>query len=311
MSAPDTGNKLTDCPSNLREAIDWILRVTGKDGGGSDDSTVELAKQLHMLLKDVSKDDIGQSGREAEVVKRLTGLLGDHESHEVLQGLITSLASGLATFIGYSGGILTGSPTPIITGAGIAPSNVAKVQVADAVLCFVIGFLRGLNRANVQISNASWETDVKNVIPKLEECLGTGTVPTGFRELVTQIRTQIVEIDKSITYGKRGLETKLKQVLSLNSFGSLCVVLWLPCISRDAHGRHSHPPQHEDVCHDPGYDDYLRVVVAERLEFHLLAGVTLGWEVTPISTMVMRFSRLPATIISGRWFLFTFSVLIA
>ncbi|GIX61037.1 variant erythrocyte surface antigen-1 family protein [Babesia caballi] len=220
MSAPDTGNKLTDCPSNLKEAIDWILRVTGKDGGGSDDSTVELAKQLHMLLKDVSKDDIGQSGREAEVVKRLTGLLGDHESHEVLQGLITSLASGLATFIGYSGGILTGSPTPIITGAGIAPSNVAKVQVADAVLCFVIGFLRGLNRANVQISNASWETDVKNVIPKLEECLGTGTVPKGFRELVTQIRTQIVEIDKSINSERHGLKTKFKQVFDqLNGLG--------------------------------------------------------------------------------------------
>ncbi|GIX63666.1 coatomer complex subunit alpha [Babesia caballi] len=50
--------------------------------------------------------------------------------------------------------------------------------------------------------------------------------------------------------------------------------------------------------HDPGYDDYLRVVVAERLEFHLLAEVLLFWKVIPISAMVMRFLRLSATMMS-------------
>ncbi|GIX61821.1 secreted antigen 1 [Babesia caballi] len=209
--------------SSVASAVGGILGTAAVGGAGTavalnvggvttalKGAIVELAKQLHKLLKDVSKDVLGQSGHEAEVFKKLTGLLGDSESHEGLEGFITSLASGVATFVVYSGGILSGSTTPIITGAGIAPSNVAKEQVADAVLCYVIGFLRILN--GFQLSNASWDTDVKNVIPKLEECLGTGTVPKGFRELVTHIRTHILEIDKSINYGKRGLETKLKQV---------------------------------------------------------------------------------------------------
>ncbi|GIX63311.1 variant erythrocyte surface antigen-1 family protein [Babesia caballi] len=43
---------LLDCPSNLKEAIDWILRVTGKDGAGQS-GTSQLAGAITQLLDGV------------------------------------------------------------------------------------------------------------------------------------------------------------------------------------------------------------------------------------------------------------------
>ncbi|GIX62400.1 variant erythrocyte surface antigen-1 family protein [Babesia caballi] len=41
------------CPSNLKEAIDWILRVTGKDGGGGGNGTTDLTDAVENLLEGV------------------------------------------------------------------------------------------------------------------------------------------------------------------------------------------------------------------------------------------------------------------
>ncbi|GIX62279.1 variant erythrocyte surface antigen-1, alpha subunit [Babesia caballi] len=50
MSSQATGKSLTDRPSNLKEAIDWILRVTWKDGGGGGtDGTDGLANAIRKL----------------------------------------------------------------------------------------------------------------------------------------------------------------------------------------------------------------------------------------------------------------------
>ncbi|GIX65459.1 variant erythrocyte surface antigen-1 family protein [Babesia caballi] len=70
------------CPSKLKEAIDWILRVTGKDGGGIQNGTKQLATAVNNL--------ISKAG-----IERLKPQI------TINQGLINSLATGLATFIGY------------------------------------------------------------------------------------------------------------------------------------------------------------------------------------------------------------------
>ncbi|GIX62590.1 extracellular matrix-binding ebh [Babesia caballi] len=99
-----TGKQLTDCPSNLKEAIDWILRVTGKDGGGGGgtNGTEQLADAVSKLSKDVK----ASSPELKEKLEKIEGALGTPST-----GLIESLATGLATFIGYSGtnGIKSGS----------------------------------------------------------------------------------------------------------------------------------------------------------------------------------------------------------
>ncbi|GIX62672.1 variant erythrocyte surface antigen-1 family protein [Babesia caballi] len=81
--ASKSGKSLTDCPSNLKEAIDWILRVTGKDrDGGDGGGTSGLFSAVHTLI---SNAEI------TELKPKIT----------ITQPLIESLATGLAKFIGY------------------------------------------------------------------------------------------------------------------------------------------------------------------------------------------------------------------
>ncbi|GIX61213.1 variant erythrocyte surface antigen-1 family protein [Babesia caballi] len=137
-----------DCPSNLKEAIGWILRVTGRDGqtpnnGGTDALTDEVKK----LLEEVEESG-SNLGLEFEKVKEAlnTGLGG---------GLITKLAEGLQQFIGYTG-------SGRITGAGIAPSNIATHRLCDATIAFTIAVLERIIRNN------------KNVVKSLHDKYGQG-----------------------------------------------------------------------------------------------------------------------------------------
>ncbi|GIX63365.1 variant erythrocyte surface antigen-1 family protein [Babesia caballi] len=95
--------KLTDCPSNLKEAIDWILRVTGKDGGpGFNNSRVSsniraLAKAFKELLDDVENYKSSD----------MQGVLTEIEQECTYgRGPISKLADGLGSFVGYTGGYM-------------------------------------------------------------------------------------------------------------------------------------------------------------------------------------------------------------
>ncbi|GIX61415.1 variant erythrocyte surface antigen-1 family protein [Babesia caballi] len=74
--------------------------------------------------------------------------------------------------------------SPIITDGGILPANVAKHQVCNAVLNFVIRFLEGLCEINVESTD---KQQVTKVIEKLRKYVGTGNVPEGFGKLVEGI----------------------------------------------------------------------------------------------------------------------------
>ncbi|GIX65963.1 variant erythrocyte surface antigen-1, alpha subunit [Babesia caballi] len=92
MASP--GRKLTDCPSNLKEAIDWILRVTGKDGGGvGQNGTKELANAVSALLDGVEFSETGLQKTLSDIKETLKTDDGN--------GLIGNMAAGLADFIGY------------------------------------------------------------------------------------------------------------------------------------------------------------------------------------------------------------------
>ncbi|GIX66404.1 variant erythrocyte surface antigen-1 family protein [Babesia caballi] len=116
-----------DRPSNLKEAIDWIPRVTGKDGGGGD-GTSKLAEAVKGLLSSVEGSESGL-GKEIEQVKNALQSNGDT--------LIGKLADGLQQFIGYDGsnGIIKHS------NKGIGASNDTRERLGDAVLGFWLGAL--------------------------------------------------------------------------------------------------------------------------------------------------------------------------
>ncbi|GIX63400.1 extracellular matrix-binding ebh [Babesia caballi] len=202
---PPQSISLFDSSSNLKEAIDWILRVTGKDGQNksSQDGTSDLAKEVQRLLEEVEK-----SGTEySEDIKKVIGALGN--------GLIGNLADGLRQFIGYDA---TSKGTPIITGGGILPANVAKHQVCNAVLNFVIRFLEGLCEIK-----ASGHEKVLVVIGKLRKFVGTGKVPQGFKELVGKIEEKVDDLNGLQGNAGRGLKEvfgNLKTVVSTASLDS-------------------------------------------------------------------------------------------
>ncbi|GIX65949.1 variant erythrocyte surface antigen-1, alpha subunit [Babesia caballi] len=89
MSSQATGKSLTDRPSNLKEAIDWILRVTWKDGqvtGG----TRQLAGAITRLLDGVQSSSPELEPRLNEIKEAL--------SPGGTDGIIGALANGLEGF---------------------------------------------------------------------------------------------------------------------------------------------------------------------------------------------------------------------
>ncbi|GIX61275.1 variant erythrocyte surface antigen-1 family protein [Babesia caballi] len=105
--------------------------------------------------------------------------------------------------------------SPIITGGGILPANVAKYQVCNAVLNFVIRFLEGLYR--IKVDGDTYKSSVYAVIATLRKCVGSGQVPEGFGKLVEGIETNVDAISKKVLQSSQG---KLKNVF--DEFKKIC-----------------------------------------------------------------------------------------
>ncbi|GIX62773.1 variant erythrocyte surface antigen-1 family protein [Babesia caballi] len=174
---------LADCPSNLKEAIDWILRVTGKDGGGSD-NTRDLAKAvkglLHSAISDVDSSTRTNHENRGYLNKLKTGLEKAKElveKDERLSGVrnigpIGRLSRALGKFIGYDDRFIGGRDGHI-TGAGIAPSNIATHRLCDATIALTIGVLEGFKGHHAIKSNGNLNK-VNTLITKLHEQYGKG-----------------------------------------------------------------------------------------------------------------------------------------
>ncbi|GIX64532.1 variant erythrocyte surface antigen-1 family protein [Babesia caballi] len=124
-----------DCPSNLKEAIDWILRVTGKDGGGGG-GTTELTNEVKKLLEEVKASVPESNKKEFEQVRNALN------TNSGTGGLITKLAEGLQQFIGYGDGnkaIIRHSNN------GIGASTDPLERLQDAVLGFLIEVIKRLD----------------------------------------------------------------------------------------------------------------------------------------------------------------------
>ncbi|GIX64678.1 variant erythrocyte surface antigen-1 family protein [Babesia caballi] len=91
-----------DCLSNLKDVIDWILRATGKDRGGSGSDNSQKLAQAIVALPDftkaikaaVNKLKESESGDVSEAIQKLN-------DSSTLDEIIKKLADGLKDFIGY------------------------------------------------------------------------------------------------------------------------------------------------------------------------------------------------------------------
>ncbi|GIX61591.1 variant erythrocyte surface antigen-1 family protein [Babesia caballi] len=183
------------------------LQGEAPNPGGSHHGLPDLTEQVRQLLEEVKGVDTGLS---REQLKQVMSALADSSNN----GLIGKLAEGLQQFIGYD-------KSGKLTGGGILPANVAKYQVCNAVLNFVIRFLEGL--CGITLDRDTKKDGVKTVIVTLRKCVGTGQVPEGFGTLVGKIGEK-VEAKSGFKGGVgQSLKTmfeKLKEIVNNHESGA-------------------------------------------------------------------------------------------
>ncbi|GIX62290.1 variant erythrocyte surface antigen-1 family protein [Babesia caballi] len=172
---------LTDCPSNLKEAIDWILRVTSKDGGSGPGGTQQLAQAITKLegFNEAIKASAGKlkDNKSGDATKALREL----NNPTTLGPIIGQLSDGLKAFIGYGSG-----------GKGIALVIDPLQQLRKGVLSFLLMMLdklRGSIDAYTDVSDTlnkaikggdvvTFESAMQEV-SKLQENSATGSQVKG------------------------------------------------------------------------------------------------------------------------------------
>ncbi|GIX61341.1 extracellular matrix-binding ebh [Babesia caballi] len=172
-----------DCPSNLKEAIDWILRVTGRDGQDQSNQGTQaiqtLSNQVKKLLNQV-KDFV--PGIKVEEFEKVKNALNNGD-------LITKLAEGLAKFIGYQ----TGNNNGVIGVGGIAVSNDPLERLRDGVLMFIAPFLGVLRYHHPELTK-----DPKLTAPfnkAVEACKnGVGCGREGFEKALAEVQKELGQV---------------------------------------------------------------------------------------------------------------------
>ncbi|GIX65776.1 variant erythrocyte surface antigen-1 family protein [Babesia caballi] len=93
-------NPSLDCPSNLKEAIDWLLRVAGKDGQGDCDGNGDGQRAIEALTEEVKKLLLGVKASVPEPNKKAFAQI-NQALGTPRDGLFAKLADGLQQFIGH------------------------------------------------------------------------------------------------------------------------------------------------------------------------------------------------------------------
>ncbi|GIX62717.1 variant erythrocyte surface antigen-1 family protein [Babesia caballi] len=206
---------LLDCPSNLNEAIDWILRVTRKDGQGGDSNSAisKLSVQVQNLLTEVKDFGPGLSTHDFKKIKEALSTSGSGN------GLITKLADGLQRFIGYED-----RKNGLIRLAGIGRANDPLERLRDAVLGFWLGALSQVS--GLLRSKQEDKRKVDAVIGKIYKGFGGGSkgvndVVSAVAGLSSTVKAQEVQgVDKILEALKVGI-SDLKTNLSSSELKTL------------------------------------------------------------------------------------------
>ncbi|GIX62770.1 variant erythrocyte surface antigen-1 family protein [Babesia caballi] len=175
--------------------------------------TQSLTEQVKHFFEPVKVAGSGVSSEHIEKVREALSTSGSDN------GLIGKLADGLRQFIGYDG---SSNGAPKITGAGIAPSNIATHRLCDATIAFTIGVLEILSKDSSIKDNMGNKEKVDGVISKLSQCYGKG--PGVFEGVAKEVeklgevkgqgRGNFSEVNSIINAVKTNYESQLSSVNS-------------------------------------------------------------------------------------------------
>ncbi|GFE56037.1 variant erythrocyte surface antigen beta subunit, putative [Babesia ovis] len=168
MAAASQQTGLLKSPTNLKEAIDWILRVTNKDGqgnGASGSSThmfCELAAALRDLLSDVDQELLAN---ERNLVSEVVDTIRDVGGTYFLKEMIIMFGQGLQGMVMGKGSSTTG-----------------VTDIAEHGICSKGGSSSGYaSKSSYNASSATWE-NVRNSDANVITCAKTmmGCIPLVF-----------------------------------------------------------------------------------------------------------------------------------
>ncbi|CDR96512.1 hypothetical protein BBBOND_0304160 [Babesia bigemina] len=193
--------KLTDCPENLREAIDWLIQIKN----GKTDGIKNLSEALQKFITDaiwVTQDGINSRKEKVEKIydiaakRSMLNKLGEQEkSFDKLQesltpllenlqltskypekNFLTQLCAGLETFIGYNSGNYTGE--------GIVYGDCDRLR--DAVTMFLNGVFDSIKSDDAV---GKYVVNVDEIIKFLNKKIGNGHA--GFISAISSVESTL------------------------------------------------------------------------------------------------------------------------
>ncbi|GIX61463.1 variant erythrocyte surface antigen-1 family protein [Babesia caballi] len=200
-----------DCPSNLKEAIDWILRVTGKDGSGGNVYGQKLAQAVTGLpgftdAITAAAKKLKESGGDGDNVSQALKQL---QNDTTLGQIIGKLAEGLATFIGYQNGTIKYSSS------GIGLPNDPRERLGDAVLGFLSKVLEQLKTYSEKkyVNRLQLQGDNGNITKAMSALKGgVGGGQQGFNTAILTAKSAL----ESVNY--TNISTVWNQLKDVNSY---------------------------------------------------------------------------------------------
>ncbi|CDR96452.1 hypothetical protein BBBOND_0303560 [Babesia bigemina] len=230
--------KLTDCPENLREAIDWLIQIrhgNGKDGDGLD----ELAKALQQVIDEaIDKADeyLKKKVGEADKLSAADPKRSEDIKMEIVEGneyiskleefkkclcltgdknILAQLCSALESFLGFDNKFRG------YTGKGIVYSDLDRL--CDGIMAFLHGFLESVkDDESVQTYWSEADKDVEKMKGKLKQGREglegfLSVVELGLRDWEHVLKERSENVQKTLHDLNSNIEDEIKVISHLKT----------------------------------------------------------------------------------------------
>ncbi|GBE58595.1 hypothetical protein, conserved [Babesia ovata] len=196
---------LTDCPENLREAIDWLLQVNSGDG------IPQLSEALGKLVDNVAQDaerslsSLPESYHTSagDVIDKLRAFRSSLQknSENTNKNILHNLCSALETFLGYK-------PPGTYDGSGIVYGSASRL--CDAIVSFFHGLLNDVhcNQPYAVGKNILRETVDKHLKPNLRDG------HKGFKRVVGDVAGRVSAYNTAVAAYNDQVKAPIKTLLS-------------------------------------------------------------------------------------------------
>ncbi|GBE58889.1 hypothetical protein, conserved [Babesia ovata] len=195
---------LTDCPENLREAIDWLIQV--KQGGGISTLCQALGELFDNVVQDAKKhlSSLSESDDPSagDVISKLQGFRSSlsKDSANNNQNILHNLCSSFETFLGYK-------PPGIYDGSGIVYGSASRL--CDAIIEFLHSALSDVYENQPYVAGRA---ALSGVVGELGKARWRGH--HGFKTAVPKVAGGLGEYNKKVKASNEKVRKPIDDVIA-------------------------------------------------------------------------------------------------